>query len=77
MALLDRLAIHLGVHLPVASLVEEAAEQAKQLDAIAESRPEVKTLIEQLEGLMDQSEVTGEDLAAEIERFLRDQDESL
>ncbi len=75
LALIDRLAIHLGVHLPVAGLTDEAAEQARQLDAIAESRPEVKTLIEQLEGLSDQREVSGEDLAAEIERYLRDQDE--
>jgi proteasome assembly chaperone (PAC2) family protein len=75
LALLDRVAIHLGVPLPVAAITEEAAEQSRQLDAIAEGRPEVQTLIEQLEGLTDQREVTGEDLAAEIERYLRDQDE--
>lgn len=76
LALVDRLAVHLGVPLPVATLTEEAAEQSKQLDAIAESRPEVQALIDQLEGLSDQQEVSGEDLAAEIERYLRDQDET-
>lgn len=75
LALVDRLAIHLGIPLPVAELTEEAAEQSHQLDAIAENRPEVKALIEQLEGLVEQREVSGEDLAAEIERYLRDQDE--
>lgn len=76
LALVDRLAIHLGVPLPVATLTEEAAEQTQQLDAIADGRPEVKNLIEQLEGLSDQQETSGEELAAEIERYLRDQDET-
>ncbi len=76
LALVDRLAIHLGVPLPVAELTEEAAEQSRQLDAIAEGRPEVRALIEQLEGLVEQREVSGEDLAAEIERYLRDQDDT-
>jgi predicted ATP-grasp superfamily ATP-dependent carboligase len=77
LALLDRVSLHLGVALQTDELVAEADQQLGQLDAIADARPQVKALVEQLETLLDQQdEVSGEDLAAEIERFLRDRDDS-
>jgi hypothetical protein len=60
--------------LPTQDLEEATTKQRAQLDALAQSRPEVKTMIDQLEGVVDAAEsVSGEELAAEIERFLRQQ----
>jgi len=73
-ALLERTSRHLGISIDLDSLREEADAQKHQLDLLAEERPEVKAMIEQLETLVDQQgEVSGEQLAAEIERFLREQ----
>jgi hypothetical protein len=44
------------------------------VEAIIDQRPDVRSMVEQLEQVYDSTTgVTGEDLAAEIERFLRDQ----
>jgi predicted ATP-grasp superfamily ATP-dependent carboligase len=76
LALVERVSAHLGLALDTASLAAEAAEQRIQLDAIAQGRPEVKTIVERLEALVDdEPPVSGEQLASEIERFLRSQDE--
>lgn len=76
LALVERVALHLSIPLPEADLVAQAAEQVKQLDAIAESRPQVQALVDQLETLADQQEgISGEDLAAEIEHYLRERDD--
>lgn len=73
-ALVERIALHLGLEVPLSRLHAEAAEQSVQLDAITEARPEVKALVAELEELADtQGVVSGEDLAAEIERYLRQQ----
>ncbi len=74
-ALLDRVSLHLGIHLPLGDLPDAAAEQNEQLASVAAARPEVTAMVEQLEALVDQQGVvSGEQLAAEIERFLRDRD---
>jgi predicted ATP-grasp superfamily ATP-dependent carboligase len=74
LALIRRVSDHLGVELPTEELNEAATRQRAQLDSLAQSRPEVKTMIDQLESVVDASEsVSGEELAAEIERFLRQQ----
>jgi hypothetical protein len=74
LALIRRVSDHLGVELPTEDLEEAANRQRAQLDSLAQSRPEVKTMIDQLESVVDASEsVSGEELAAEIERFLRQQ----
>jgi uncharacterized FlaG/YvyC family protein len=73
-ALLARLADHLGIALDTRELEQAAAEQRAQLDAVSASRPEVRSMVEQLEAVVDAAgEVSGEQLAAEIERFLRQQ----
>jgi len=74
-ALLERAGQHLGIPLPLGDLPGEAAEQAEQLAAVAAGRPEIATMVEQLEALVDQQgDISGEQLAAEIERFLRERE---
>lgn len=72
--LVERLSRHLGVDIPLGSLVDDAAEQRRQLDAALDDQPQVAQVISQLEGLYDASGemASGEEIAAEIERFLRD-----
>lgn len=75
LALIERVAHHLGVALSSGGLEEAANEQRTQLDAVMVTRPEVRAMVEQLEGAVDAAgSVSGEELAAEIERFLRQQD---
>jgi hypothetical protein len=63
------------VALSSGGLEEAASEQRAQLDAVMVTRPEVRAMVEQLEGAVDAAgSVSGEELAAEIERFLRQQD---
>jgi hypothetical protein len=75
LALIRRLEQHLGVDLPTADLAEQAATQRQELDTVAGTRTDIKSMIEQLEAMVDAAKaVSGEQLAAEIERFLRQQD---
>ncbi len=79
LALVERVSKHLGEPISPGRLPDDAVDQRVQLDAIVEARPEVKQVVTQLESMVDeQGVVSGEQLAAEIERFLRQQgDESL
>lgn len=73
-ALVQRVARHVGIEIPLGSLIDDAAEQRRQLDSAVEEQPAVAQIVGQLETLYDAAgEVaTGEEIAAEIERFLRD-----
>lgn len=72
LALVERVRRHLGVPIPLGELLEDADRQRQQLDAIIEKQPSAQAIVEQLESLTDDAEaVSGEELAAEIERFLR------
>ncbi|MDP3984769.1 MAG: PAC2 family protein [Acidimicrobiia bacterium] len=74
LALVHRLSEHLQLELPTVELEEAAAEQRTHLDHVSDSRPEVKAMIEQLEAVIDTAgAISGEELAAEIERYLRQQ----
>lgn len=74
-ALLERVTAHLSVEFDLGNLTQAAMEQSDQLDSVADGRPDVKAMVEQLETLVDQQGVvSGEELAAEIERFLRERD---
>jgi hypothetical protein len=56
----------------VAGLAAEADAQRIHLDAITEARPDIASMVERLEAVVDQEiPASGEDLASEIERFLR------
>jgi hypothetical protein len=71
--LVERLSRHLGVRIPLGSLVDEAADQRRTLDEAVEEQEGVGEIVSQLEAMYDvQGEVaSGEEIAAEIERFLR------
>jgi hypothetical protein len=73
LALVERVAAHLDVHLPVDALVEQAKDERIRLDAIVAQRPEARAYLDQLEAAGPAPSVPqGEDIAAEIERFLRE-----
>ena len=76
-ALAERVARFLGVAIPIDPLVEAASTQREQLDAAVAEQPEAAAHVERLEGMMTdmQNVPSGESIAAEIERFLRDQRE--
>lgn len=72
MALLEQVDQHLSLGLDLTDIATEADAQRVHLDAIADGRPEVRAMIEQLEALVDGgTPASGEQLASEIERFLR------
>lgn len=71
-SLVNKVAAHLGVEISVQPLEEEARAQRDQLDEIVGTRPETAAHIERLESMATAEEnVSGEELAGEIERFLR------
>lgn len=73
-ALIRRVESHLAVTIGVGGMETEAAELSARLDEMFSSRPEAKEYLEQLEQLTDRPEIPGADeIAAEVERFLRNQ----
>jgi hypothetical protein len=72
--LVEKVARYLGVDLPLGSEVDDAAQQRRQLDALIEEQPNIQDMVGQLEDLYDASGdvASGEEIAAEIERFLRE-----
>ena len=74
LALTERLGRHLGISIPLGSLVEDAREQREHLDRLVGDQPGVSDVVEQLEEVFDaQGDVaSGEEISAEIERFLQD-----
>jgi hypothetical protein len=71
-SLLRHLARHLGVELPVQDLSEEADAQRQRLDAAVEADDDVREILQRLEQTNEEIP-SGDELAAEIERFLRGQ----
>ena len=73
--LVERLSRLLGVRIPLGSLVDDSASQRRQLDEAVEEQEGVAAVVSQLEALYDSAgEVaSGEEIAAEIERFLREE----
>lgn len=70
--LLRALERHLGVDLPHAGLDEEARLLRLRLDAAAAADETTRAYVERLEAMVDESRLpAGDDLIAEIERFLR------
>lgn len=72
LALVERVARHLGVLLPVERLAEEAREERQRLDAIVAGRPEARAYLDQLEAAEPVAGPPGEGIADEVERFLRE-----
>jgi proteasome assembly chaperone (PAC2) family protein len=75
MALLDAIGGHLGVTIPMGSLTEEAIVQRQNLDAAVAQQAETREMVEQLEADTPEDDTplpSGDELASEIERYLRD-----
>lgn len=71
-AVLERLGAHLGLAIELGSLPAEAEAQRTRIDELVAERPDARAYIEQLETLTPADEVpSGDEIAAEIERFLR------
>ncbi|MFL6043115.1 MAG: PAC2 family protein [Gaiellales bacterium] len=77
LALLHRLARHLGVALDVESLVDEERDQRQRYDAAVAGDPMLRETVERLQsaaGDMEEERLpSGDELAREIQRFLRRQ----
>jgi hypothetical protein len=71
-ALASKVLAHLGVELPLDDLRKQAAEQRTGLDEIVAGRPEAKEYVERLENMASAESGLGQQLASEVERFLRD-----
>lgn len=72
LALITRLGAHLGIVFDTSELRREADAQREHLDAITAARPDLAAMIEKLESIVDLADpADGEQLASEIERFLR------
>ncbi len=73
-ALVERAARHLGVTIPLGTLIDEAAEQRQRLDELVASEEQATEYVRSLENLHDAEGPvpSGEEIAAEIERFLEE-----
>jgi predicted ATP-grasp superfamily ATP-dependent carboligase len=73
LALLETLGRHLGVELPSGDLAEEASQLRNRLDTATALEETTRTYVERLESMVDEQRLpAGDDLIADIERFLRD-----
>jgi predicted ATP-grasp superfamily ATP-dependent carboligase len=75
LALAERVAARTGAAVDLESLAAEAAEQQRRLDESVAGQPQVEALVGRYEELYDAqgSIPSGEEIAAEFERFLRGQ----
>jgi proteasome assembly chaperone (PAC2) family protein len=71
-ALLDRVQTLAGLHLDLSDLDEQTDAYAERVEEGLSERPDVAELVRAIED-ENENEPSGEELAAEIERFLRDQ----
>jgi predicted ATP-grasp superfamily ATP-dependent carboligase len=75
-ALLEVMGEHLGLTLPLGGLVDEAHNQRASLDAAVAAQSDTREMVEQLEAQQTDDEEpipSGDELASEIERYLRGQ----
>jgi PAC2 family protein len=73
LALLEALGRHLGVELPPGDLADEAGQLRTRLDTATALEETTRTYVERLEAMVDEQRLpAGDDLIADIERFLRD-----
>jgi hypothetical protein len=73
LALVERVSSHLGIGLSVQALAEEALAERGRLDSVVAERPDAQAYLEKLEEAAPPAGISGgEDIAAEVERFLRE-----
>jgi hypothetical protein len=73
LALLRHLSRHLRIELPLDALNEDAMTQRERLDAAVAGDDDVRAILLQLESASEEEIPSGDDLAAEIERYLRNE----
>ncbi len=72
LALLEHLGRHLGVDVAMGTFADDAGQQRARLDAAVEADDDVREMLRRLQD-DDEEVISGDALAAEIERFLRNQ----
>jgi hypothetical protein len=73
LALLQRLALRLELDLDLSEIIEKSREQGVEIDELIASRPENEAHVKKLEMLAEEGRLaSGDELAAEIEKFLND-----
>lgn len=78
LALLTTVSGHLGIDAPGTDLAESAATLRKRLDTAAALDDTTREYVARLEGMSDEERLpAGDDLIADIERFLRDRGDEL
>jgi hypothetical protein len=77
LALLEAVNRHLEIEVPPGPLANEAMLLRQRLDTAATSDEDTRRYVERLEAMADEARVTGDDLIADIERFLRERGNEL
>jgi hypothetical protein len=77
LALLEAVNRHLEIEVPPGPLANEAMLLRQRLDNAATSDEDTRRYVERLEAMADEARVTGDDLIADIERFLRERGNEL
>jgi hypothetical protein len=73
LALVERVAAHLGVDIPVEELIDEVQSERIRLNDVVSERPDAQAYLEKLEEVAPPTTIaSGDELAAEVERFLRE-----
>jgi proteasome assembly chaperone (PAC2) family protein len=72
-AMLERLRDVAGLTVDLRELDQQSDEYLERVEEGLSERPDVADMVRQLETATDEEQVSGEDLAREIERFLRDE----
>lgn len=74
MVLLQRIADHLGIDLPLDELQDEAVQQREQLDGIVAGRPDIRKVVEKLEEIVEEGDSlpTADEIGSQVEQFLRE-----
>jgi hypothetical protein len=78
LALLEHVARHLGITLDLDDLADLAGRERERYDQAAAADPETQEMITRLEAMAGEDELrlpSGDELAREIQRFLRDRSE--
>jgi hypothetical protein len=73
-ALIRRVESHLAITIGAGALEQDDESQRQTLQQIFSANPEATSYLERLESMMDQQSIPpGENIAEEVERFLRNQ----
>ena len=72
-ALLEHVSRQIGVDIPPGDLLEQAAVHRQRLDEAVAADEDSRSYVERLENMVDEERIpSGDELASEIERFLRE-----